>query len=425
MVGSLRRRGLCSVRRLGGTRSGQIGFHRFLHSPAVTVGEMASTARASLAGRVAGKRILAIQDTTDIQADDLRHSLCAHPVIALEAGSGAVLGLAGIEFYARRAQDRGGASHRRKQRAHDEKRSARWLRGLEHGRTLVRAGAEHVLVIADREGDIFEDFAFACDPAHRGLDVLVRAAQDRCLVGGGRLLAAAEALDCSDQLTVDIAAAPGRKARQAIVEYGYSEVEIARPQGRASLGERHALPDQVRLSLIVTREKTPPKGHPPASWILLTSLPVTSIDQARAMVQAYRCRWVIEQLFRTLKSRGMRIETARMDRAALEKLATAAVIAAIQVMQLVQDRDGRGARPLGDVFATDDLPLLQALCNRVQGATRRQRNPHPPDSLAWAAWIIARLGGWDGYYGKPGPITMFNGLRDFRAAQIGWAAKDV
>ena len=413
------------MRRLGGSRSGQIGFHRFLHSPAVTVGEMAGTAQTELAGRVADRRILAIQDTTDLCADDARHSLCAHPVIALEAGSGALLGLAGIEFYARQARDGGGTKHRRRSLAHDEKRSARWLRGLGHGLALLRAGAGHVLVVADREGDIYEDFAFACDPAHAGLDLLVRAAQDRCLADGGRLFAFAGALDCADEITVDLAAAPGRKARQAIVRYGYSPVAIARPQGQATPGERDALPADVRLSLIVTREENPPKGYPPASWILLTSEPVTSAAAAETMIRAYRHRWIIEQLFRTLKSKGFGIDTARMAYAALEKLATAAVIAAIRVMQLVQARDNAAGRPIGDVFGPAEVPLLEALNSSVQGATARQRNPHPPGSLAWAAWIIARLGGWDGYYGKPGPITMYNGLRDFNAAMLGWTTRDV
>ena len=35
--------------------------------------------------------------------------------------------------------------------------------------------------------------------------------------------------------------------------------------------------------------------------------------------------------------------------------------------------------------------------------------------------VCARLGGWTGYYGKPGPVVMLRGLHYFRAIQHGWS----
>ena len=61
------------------------------------------------------------------------------------------------------------------------------------------------------------------------------------------------------------------------------------------------------------------------------------------------------------------------------------------------------------------------------GKTAKQKNPHPQHSLAWAAWIVARLGGWDGYRSSrpPGPITFANGINHFKAIATGWALRDV
>ncbi|MFN0194545.1 MAG: hypothetical protein ACKVP5_21650 [Aestuariivirga sp.] len=56
----------------------------------------------------------------------------------------------------------------------------------------------------------------------------------------------------------------------------------------------------------------------------------------------------------------------------------------------------------------------------------KQKNPHPADDLAFASWVIARLGGWTGYYGKPGPAVMRHGLERFHAIKQGAEiAKDV
>ena len=84
------------------------------------------------------------------------------------------------------------------------------------------------------------------------------------------------------------------------------------------------------------------------------------------------------------------------------------------------DRDGAGQRPLKDVFEAPDPPVLEAVSASLEGSTDKQKNPHPRGSLAFAAWVCARLGGWTGYYGKPGPVVMLRGRYQFRAIQLGY-----
>ncbi|MBB2802176.1 UNVERIFIED_ORG: hypothetical protein GGE36_005241, partial [Rhizobium etli] len=147
-------------------------------------------------------------------------------------------------------------------------------------------------------------------------------------------------------------------------------------------------------------------------------------DQAVAVIALYRRRWTIEQLFRTLKTQGFDIEGLRIeDAGALSNLVTAAFVAAVIVQQLVHARDGAPPgstlRPIEDAFEPSDRPLLEAFCAKLQGNTAKQKNPHPKGSLAYAAWVCARLGGWTGYYGKPGPIVMLDGWQQFQAAKRG------
>lgn len=90
-------------------------------------------------------------------------------------------------------------------------------------------------------------------------------------------------------------------------------------------------------------------------------------------------------------------------------------------LQLVQARDGKSAEPASTAFNKDQIEVLTALGSSYEGRTKLQSNPHSPQSLAWAAWIIARLGGWDGYpRTKPGPITMRHGLQYFLGVAQAW-----
>ncbi len=399
------------IRRLGGDRAGEIRLTRLLRNEAVTTEAMTTEAGRGLAQRCVGRHVLAIQDTTVVRSQG-GGGLYLHPVIVVDAEEGALLGLAHAEFLSR---DKGLKGSRQSKPVKD-KQSRRWLDGAEQA-AKVCASAARVTVIADRESDIYA--AFAARPV--GIDLLVRAAQDRSLEDGGRLFATADALPEMGRAELDLPAKPGRKARQTRVAIRFMTVSLARPGNSVDAG----LPKSVSLTLVDVREIDPPPGEA-VHWRLLTTHTVDDAAQAFAVVDLYRRRWVIEQLFRTLKTQGFDIEGLLIsEEAPLRRLVMAVLIAAVSVQQLVHARDGvqgpAPLRPITDAFEPDDAPLLEAFCKKLEGKTQRQKNPHPKGSLAYAAWVCARLGGWTGYYGKPGPIVMLNGWTDFQAAKRGVA----
>lgn len=273
-------------------------------------------------------------------------------------------------------------------------------------------------MIADAESDIYEIFALR--PAH--VELLIRAAYDRTLDGGDHLFSHADGLPEAGRMEIDLPAAPGRPARRATLALRFTAISLTcprRPAGGASL------PKTLTVNLVDVREIDPPAGQPGAHWRLLTTHDVTSLAEAQRIADFYRRRWVIEQLFRILKTKGFDVEALRIaEDGPREKLVMAALVAAVTVLQLVHARDGappgQTLRPLADAFEPHDRPVLEALCNSLEGKTERQKNPHPPGSLAFAAWICARLGGWTGYYGKPGPIVMLNGWLQFQTIKHGW-----
>lgn len=378
---------------------------------------MVATAAARTCGQVSGRHVLAIQDTTSVRVDERGVGLLCHPVIAVDAIDGTMLGLVDMFLLKREGGQRG----KRKSKAFKDKDSSRWLDGAKSAAALAEVGAACVTVVEDREGDIFE--TFAQKPA--GVEKLVRVAQDRLLNEGTHLFATIDAWSEAGRMTVELPAIPGRKARQALLSVRFGSVTIKCPSNRTA-EEREALPDCIALRAVDAREINPPAGEEPAHWRLLTTHEVNDIADARRMIGFYRLRWTIEQLFRTIKTKGFDIEALRQQEdGPLEKLVTIVVIAGLTILQLVAERDGKASRPLADALDPGDRPALEKVSQSLEGKTDKQKNPHPKGSLAYAAWVFARLGGWTGYYGKPGPIVMLRGLTQFHAIKHGWSLRNV
>ena len=391
---------------------------RFLENPSVEVEEMVASAAVRTSVASADRHVLAIQDTTSARSDEGGGGgLNLHAMIAVDAEDGAMLGLIEARWLERSAGRRGA----RKRTAYADKESRRWQEAAAAA-ALICGGARRVTVIADRESDIYEAFALA--PA--GVELLIRAAQDRSLGDGGRLFATLDALPEAGRQPLALPARAGRKARTLTMAVRLAKTDLARPGNRpASSG----LPKSVRVNVVDVRQVDPPAGETPLQWRLITTCEVQSAADAFAVVALYRRRWAIEQLFRALKSEGFNIEALRQAQdLPRQKLVTLLLIAAVIVQQLVHAREtlqGLVPRPILDAFEADDIPLIEACCATLEGKTDRQKNPHPPRTLAYASWVCARLGGWSGYYGKPGPIVMLRGWRQFQDAKRGWTLANI
>ena len=402
-------------------------FTRFLRNPSVTADEMVCHAATGTAARVAGRDIVVAQDTSELALGGRRArasgygpvgkggalgGVLLHAAVALEAGTGALLGLVDATIWNR---DKGAADPRRL-RATADKESQRWLDATARANEVLEA-ANSITVVSDRESDIYEHFA--CRPSN--VHLIVRACQNRKIEtapeGTSALLFPfIDGLPEAGRFSAKIPAAPGRKERVAELAVRFSPVTLCKPLH----GAAPDLPDTIALMLVDVREVSTPEDGEPIHWRLLTTHTVTSLGEARRIVDLYRMRWTIEEFFRLLKTAGFDIEGADIgDPQIMIKLVAAVTVAAVTVMQLVKARDGTTDQQLADAFEPTDQPILEAVSAQLEGATARQKNPHPKGSLAFAAWVIARLGGWTGYYGKPGPKVMRRGLEAFQRIKYG------
>jgi hypothetical protein len=421
---------VCLRRLAKGVRGREVRFNRFLGNAKVTTERVIESWSEGTASAVEGRHVLAIQDTSEINfattAERRRglgeigkgngRGVLLHPMLAVDAENGICLGLVSGQVWTRKG---------RRTLSHDlrdlpDKESQRWIATALAAKPLL-AKAAMVTALGDRESDIFALYASA---AAERFHVIARSMHDRKLADGTGLYASSEAMAVVDQRAVVLPARAQRAERVAQLELRFGAVSLARPQSKFL----HHLPESLPLNYVDVREFAPHAGTEPLHWRLLTTHAVTTAAEAWRIVEWYKQRWLIEQFFRVLKTQGFRLEDSQVATAdRLLKLVAIAAKAAVITIQLLQARNGRSHQPVRLAFDANGIATFAALNRNLEAQSKRLRNPHPPDSLAWAAWIIGRLGGWDGYpSSKPaGPITMKNGLEYFHAVAAGWSLRDM
>jgi hypothetical protein len=422
------RESVCLRRLAGGRRRGIIGFDRFLANPRVTTERLVEGWGFAASEACPGRHVLAIQDTSEINfrtSKEHRRGLgeigkgsgrgvLLHAMLGLDADTGGVLGLVTGRIWTRS----GRVKKPHAKRPLSKKESQRWLATAEAAKPVL-SQARMVTEVSDRESDIYAKWASV-----PGLNfhMLTRARQDRVIAEGGKLSTAR--LQAAGEADVELRERPGRPARTAHLVVRFGQVTLKRPKNSIEKG----LAKTVRVSLVEVTEVGAPADVEPICWRLLTTHPVNDAAMAWKVLSWYRMRWNIEQFFRTLKQQGLQLEDSQLESAErLIKLTAIAAQAACTIMQLVQARDGKSAQMAEIAFTPAEIDTLQALVPELEGKTALQKNPHPPKSLAWAAWVIAKLGGWDGYPKSkpPGPITFRHGLQYFRSVAHGWNLREV
>lgn len=405
------------LKTVGGDRAGEAALNRYLGNDDVDPAAILASAIARTAQAAEGRRVVVAQDTTEVNfagraqrrkglgpgGDGVSPGFFVHPQIVIEADEGAVIGIAGAELWTR-DEERTGDHHKR---PFEDKESRRWLTGAEVAADVL-AGAAEIVAVSDRESDIYP--LFTGRPPR--VELVVRAAQDRALAEGTSLKAIAAGWSALACASVAVCARPAgakggpRPARTARVEVRAGSITVLRPNSAS-----RTAPERVKLGLVEVAEIDPPAGVEPLMWRLLTTLPVATAADALEVVRLYRLRWRIEEVFRVLKKDGLDLEASQVTEARrLFNLAACGLVASVRILQLVDARDG-SPRPATDIIEESQIEPVAIIGAALEGGTVRQQNPWAVGSLAWLAWIVARLGGWNCYYREPGPKTMANGWR--------------
>lgn len=309
----------------------------------------------------------------------------------------------------------------------EEKESYRWLLGVRKS-TAYLGNTSRLNFIFDREGDIYE---MLDEIDNQQSKFIVRVQHNRRikLADGGivRLKEYIESQGVKDKYRIRVSA-DGRanKTRIAELNLKYSSVKIMAPTHYKYATDYRPY---IEVSIIQVKEQIASTEEMPDNficWNILTNSKVESIEQAKKKIEEYSSRWCIEDVFRGMKNKGLQLDSLSLENGkALRKIAIMAFDISTVALQLRQVREGNNHTSIEEVFESSQIECLKQLSKQLEGKTQKLKNPHSPDSLAWAAWVIARLGGWKGYKSQrpPGIITMKRGLEAFSNLFLGWSIR--
>jgi hypothetical protein len=350
--------------------------------------------------------VLLVQDTTAIDLSHRRkisgvgqignergRGFFVQTVLAVRPQTREVLGCMAQEPFVRIPAPEGEQRYQRRKR--EERETDVWIRQV-HAIGTPEPGSMWVHV-GDRGADMFPFFQ-ACQATQTHF--LVRAAQNRRVQESedeiSYSLTQARSWPSQASRPFEVPARHGRQARSTQLQLAFGQMTLLPPRY-----ERRAGKDPLTVWVIRVWEETAPEGEEPLEWILVTSVPTTTLEQAWERVEWYQHRWLVEDYHQCLKS-GCRIEERQLQSVdGLIRLLGLLSPLAVRLLQIRGYARSEPERPAHEVIE----PLMLAVV--------AQRSGHSPATMTIGSfWTeVARLGGYlaRSHDGPPGWRTIWKG----------------
>jgi hypothetical protein len=311
----------------------------------------------------------------------------------------------------------------------EEKESYRWLVSMQQARReAADCPGTHIVFVADSESDIYDVIAEGMEGPHTA-DWIIRSCQDRALVddlwedriGLDYLREESLAAPVLERRSIPVRGRTAkvacedrgrrrpRESRQAVVEVRAVRVTLRAPSRPAGQ------PADATVNAVLITEVDPPEGDVAVEWLLLTSLPIDTVEQVRLVIECYTNRWMVEVFFRVLKS-GCRVEDRRFE--ALDRLLPCLavyLIVAWRVLYLC--RLGRSCPEMSceAVFEPSEWKSVYVV-------VKREPPPKVAPKLQEMIRLVAQLGGYVNRKrdDEPGPQTLWLGLQRLHDITVCW-----
>jgi hypothetical protein len=350
--------------------------------------------------------VLLVQDTTDIDLSH-RHKISGVGQIGNERGRGffvqtvlavrpetrEVLGCMAQEPFVRIPAPEGEQRYQRRKR--EERESDVWIRQVH---AIGTPEPESVWVhVGDRGADMFPFFQ-ACQATQTHL--LVRAAQNRRVQESedeiSYSLTQARSWPSQASRPFEVPASHGRQARSTQLQLAFGQMTLLPPRHEPRAGK-----DPLTVWVIRVWEEQANAREEPLEWIVVTSVPTTTLEQAWERVEWYRQRWLVEDYHQCLKS-GCRIEQRQLQ--SVDGLIRLLGLLSPLAVRLVQIRDYARSQPERPAHEVIEPLMLAVVAQRAGQA--------PATMTIGSFWTeVARLGGYlaRSHDGPPGWRTIWKG----------------
>ena len=420
-----------SIRQVTETDADQKSFYRLFNNESFSEKKITESIVTRCSELSHGRHLLCIQDTTEFNLSSQAGRIKAnsglgkttkegilgfmmHSSVVIDAKRSGAIGYSYIKVW-ERLEDSLDRHERNYKRLHiKEKESNKWIEASNESKKML-SSAEAITIIADRESDIYDLISSIPDEKTH---LLIRSNADRKIQGGGTLsdhLKTKEFTHFYD-LKVRGDIRKNIEKRNAKIGLKWSKISVLRP---ANCTDK-SLPNSTELYVVEAKEQGKVNG---IYWRILTTHAVTNNIEAIQIIEWYKQRWHIEQVHRLLKTEGFRIERTQLEQGwAIRKLTLLAMMAVIRILQMMLAYEDDNEQSIDEVFTPEEQQCLQMINQQTQGSTEKLKNNNKNNTIKWAAWIIARLGGWKGYDSnrKPGPIVFQKGLVKFYHMYEGW-----
>lgn len=384
---------------------------------------------------ITASHVLLIEDTSELNfawrnkqieglgptGNGLDQGFFIHPAVIVNPEESTLLGIAGLNIIIREHGQNTTAGEKHKLKDITEKESYRWLE-------VPREGIERIpdnikkTIVADREADIYDLFlAHQQGDMGENSELLIRASRNRKITGKKLFLyEEIDSWDVQGTHEVEIAGSTKRKKRNAKCSIRFGSVSFEIPKSQKHRKGRENIES---VYVVDIRENDSDNKEGFLHWRLLTTWPVTTIDEAIEKIEWYKNRWLIEELFRVLKS-GYKVESVRFDSGqALINWCALRLLMAVKVMYIRTHRDDQTENSAYNVFSESELKVLEACESKLISPNSTIKRPEK-FSTAWASLLVAIMGGYQALPSAKhfGQTTLWRGLVTLQGAVIGYEA---
>lgn len=411
---------MASLPQACGSRAKTKAAYRFVGKEGTSLENLLQAHYASTERRCESEAVvLAVQDTSSVNYSGLVEAEGLGPIATTADGAqglilhstltfnstGTPLGLINVQSWRRDPEELGKKDKKRRKQSIEEKESVKWLtsyRALANVQT--RCPGPLYVSVGDREADIYELFYEGTVVHTNGPKLLVRASTNRRVDSEhGYLWETLESQPLSGVQVLSIPRTPKRAKRDAHLEIRFAKVVLKAPEGKKTADGKKA-PDICVFAILAKETNTDVKEA--LEWLLLTTLPVESLEDATEKLMWYTKRWGIEVFHKIIKS-GCRIEERQLRTAdRLESCLAIDLVVAWRIFHMT-----KLAREVPEASA--DLCFEEAEWKALMIYTDRKKPlPVEPPTLREAVRRVAGLGGFLGRKcdKEPGTETIWRGL---------------